>query len=183
MNGVAVSCFTTTNNGMANVLKNEILISNSIIAKSNVLTNKYEGIWDTGATASCITNKIVKECNLLPIGIQKVIAANGEYLTNQYIVDLWLPNKIVIKNLRVTEGSFSGADLLIGMDVMNKGDFAVSNYNGKTIFSFRMPSVSETNYVKLYNSTIPSKKAPKIGANELCPCGTGKKYKKCCGKK
>ena len=23
---------------------------------------------------------------------------------------------------------------------------------------------------------------PKIGRNELCPCGSGKKYKKCCGK-
>lgn len=24
--------------------------------------------------------------------------------------------------------------------------------------------------------------APKIGRNELCPCGSGKKYKNCCGK-
>jgi preprotein translocase subunit SecA len=23
---------------------------------------------------------------------------------------------------------------------------------------------------------------PKIGRNEPCPCGSGKKYKKCCGK-
>jgi len=22
---------------------------------------------------------------------------------------------------------------------------------------------------------------PKVGRNELCPCGSGKKYKKCCG--
>jgi preprotein translocase subunit SecA len=26
------------------------------------------------------------------------------------------------------------------------------------------------------------KTAPKIGRNEPCPCGSGKKYKKCCGK-
>ena len=25
-------------------------------------------------------------------------------------------------------------------------------------------------------------KANKIGRNELCPCGSGKKYKKCCGR-
>ena len=25
-----------------------------------------------------------------------------------------------------------------------------------------------------------SKKNPKIGRNELCPCGSGKKYKRCC---
>ncbi len=26
------------------------------------------------------------------------------------------------------------------------------------------------------------RQGPKIGRNEPCPCGTGKKYKKCCGK-
>ena len=24
---------------------------------------------------------------------------------------------------------------------------------------------------------------PKVGRNDLCPCGSGKKYKKCCGQK
>lgn len=27
----------------------------------------------------------------------------------------------------------------------------------------------------------PANSAPKIGRNELCPCGSGKKFKKCCG--
>ncbi len=27
----------------------------------------------------------------------------------------------------------------------------------------------------------PAKKADKVGRNDLCPCGSGKKYKKCCG--
>jgi preprotein translocase subunit SecA len=27
----------------------------------------------------------------------------------------------------------------------------------------------------------PVKKEPKIGRNAPCPCGSGKKYKKCCG--
>jgi preprotein translocase subunit SecA len=26
-----------------------------------------------------------------------------------------------------------------------------------------------------------SNKGPKVGRNEMCPCGSGKKYKKCCG--
>ena len=29
----------------------------------------------------------------------------------------------------------------------------------------------------------PVVKAPKIYPNDPCPCGSGKKYKKCCGKK
>lgn len=28
----------------------------------------------------------------------------------------------------------------------------------------------------------PAKKEPKVGRNDPCPCGSGKKYKKCCGK-
>jgi len=28
----------------------------------------------------------------------------------------------------------------------------------------------------------PVKAGAKIGRNELCPCGSGKKYKKCCGR-
>src|ERR1022692_2446070 len=27
----------------------------------------------------------------------------------------------------------------------------------------------------------PRRNAPKVGRNELCPCGSGKKYKRCCG--
>jgi preprotein translocase subunit SecA len=30
--------------------------------------------------------------------------------------------------------------------------------------------------------TDPIKAAPKVGRNDPCPCGSGKKYKNCCGK-
>jgi len=26
-----------------------------------------------------------------------------------------------------------------------------------------------------------TREAPKVGRNDPCPCGSGKKYKKCCG--
>lgn len=29
---------------------------------------------------------------------------------------------------------------------------------------------------------MPEKTEPKVGRNDPCPCGSGKKYKKCCGK-
>ncbi len=31
-------------------------------------------------------------------------------------------------------------------------------------------------------SSQPAKSTPKVGRNEPCPCGSGKKYKKCCGR-
>ena len=30
-------------------------------------------------------------------------------------------------------------------------------------------------------ATVILRKAEKVGRNDLCPCGSGKKYKKCCG--
>lgn len=33
-----------------------------------------------------------------------------------------------------------------------------------------------------YYGTLPFPKFKKIGANDSCPCNSGKKYKKCCGK-
>jgi len=32
------------------------------------------------------------------------------------------------------------------------------------------------------NPPEPIRALPKVGRNDLCPCGSGKKYKKCCGK-
>lgn len=32
------------------------------------------------------------------------------------------------------------------------------------------------------NAPTYERSAPKVGRNDLCPCGSGKKYKKCCGK-
>ena len=34
----------------------------------------------------------------------------------------------------------------------------------------------------LLNTPTPAKAEKKIGRNEPCPCGSGKKYKKCCGR-
>ncbi|MBU3181702.1 SEC-C domain-containing protein [Clostridium psychrophilum] len=33
------------------------------------------------------------------------------------------------------------------------------------------------------NSEYNNTSTPKIGRNDLCICGSGKKYKKCCGSK
>jgi len=35
---------------------------------------------------------------------------------------------------------------------------------------------------KLLKLSVPKIDEKKIGRNEPCPCGSGKKYKKCCGK-
>ena len=41
---------------------------------------------------------------------------------------------------------------------------------------------SKTQHIDLTEHTNAVTGFPKIGRNDLCPCGSGKKYKKCCGK-
>jgi preprotein translocase subunit SecA len=46
------------------------------------------------------------------------------------------------------------------------------------------PLLSEARRKELYKEQKNSStvvKGKKIGRNDLCPCGSGKKYKKCCG--
>ena len=71
------------------------------------------------------------------------------------------------------------------MDIITLGDFALTNVNGNTTVSFRIPSVETIDYVKEYNQKKNPKPyiAPKIpGRNDPCHCGSGKKYKNCHGK-
>lgn len=97
-----------------------------------------------------------------------------------------LPNNVGIAYVEVTEGDLMGEDVLIGMDIITRGDFAITNVGGKTTFSFRIPSVETIDYCQQGNQPAvlqkPIVKAKQPGRNDSCPCGSGKKYKHCCGK-
>jgi hypothetical protein len=135
-------------------------------------------IWDTGATNSVITKSAAKKCGLIPVGVENVSGVTGTSRVAAYFVTVNLPNNITM-DLRVTEGEDCiGCDVLIGMDVISKGDFCVTNRNGLTVLSFRYPSIETTDYVKSFNRKIVGK----AGRNDKCPCGSGKKVKDCHGK-
>ncbi len=68
-----------------------------------------------------------------------------------YLVNIYLPNRVMFQNVHVTKGQVVGAEMLIGMDVINQGDFAVTNNGGITKFSFRVPSQSHIDFVEQYN--------------------------------
>ena len=74
--------------------------------------------------------------------------ANGDAIVNTYIINLLLPNNMEVSTLSVMEGAMSDVDLLIGMDVITLCDFAITNKEGKTIFSLDIPSCHETDYTK-----------------------------------
>lgn len=139
----------------------------------------YDALWDTGASGTVITSKIAQELGLAPSGKSKVYHANGESTVNTYFVNLYLPNQVGFPFVKVTEGVLNGFDILIGMDIINAGDFSISNFEGKTTFSFRVPSSKTVDYVKEHNTPVVS---GKVGRNSPCPCGSGKKHKNCHGK-
>lgn len=146
--------------------------------KSHGIRN-YVALWDTGATSSVITSKIAEECELTTCGFVNIGTANGVCVVPTYFISVWLPNRVCINPIKVCQGKLSGEiDVLIGMDVMHRGDLAINHFQGKTSFSFRMPSLHKIDYVKLTQDN-PEKT---IGRNKNCPCGSGKKYKHCHGK-
>ena len=109
----------------------------------------FRAIWDTGATATCITRDIVEACGLMPVGVTQIHTANGVRQTETFLVNITLPNGFIVENVTVAMTDVGpGADALIGMDIITQGDFAVTNRNGTTVFSFRMPSVVEFDFVK-----------------------------------
>ena len=183
---IPIRCLHQEFSGLARVLYIDVEIAEPFVpVKSPDPTNrcKYTAIWDTGASNTVVTNKVMTECGLKPTGMVNVQTANGEALKPTCLASLWLPNKVCFPQVRVTEGTLSGTDVLIGMDIIGAGDLAITNKDSKTNLSFRVPSIEVINFVKNKPTIMQSDGTEglrKVGRNEPCPCGSGKKYKKCC---
>jgi hypothetical protein len=72
----------------------------------------------------------------------------NEYEVNTYLVNLFLPNNVVVAAVPVSEGGIAGGDVLIGMDIIVMGDFAITNCEGRSFWTFRMPAVEEIDFVR-----------------------------------
>ena len=162
--------FTTSYKTLSNVLSNEVIIAEAFSPpKSKILSikdhnfKKFQAIWDTGATGSVITKKVAQELGLKPAGMVEVHTASDTKMANTYLVNIWLPNKVLVYNLVVIEGKIVGqCEVLIGMDIISKGDFAVTNYNGRTVFTFRFPSVGCIDFVKYSYQEKPLRANKKV---------------------
>ncbi len=152
--------FTTRYNGRARVLFNTVNVCLPVTPEEaqtqKVEFREYIAIWDTGATHSAITKRVVDDLGLQPTGVRETRHAGGKSSNNTYLVNIALPNKVMVPHVRVTEVQLIPDDnvlddkqpqLLIGMDIIGLGDFAVTNANNKTTFSFRVPSVQEIDFI------------------------------------
>lgn len=115
----------------------------------------FKAIWDTGATNTVITPAVAQACGLKAISKTIVHGVNGQQISDVYLINIRLPHGVAYANLRVTEGQLKGGndgDILIGMDIITSGDFAITNQAGVTTFSFRHPSAVTTDYVVQHHS-------------------------------
>ncbi len=170
-------------------LKTDVLVSQPIIGEDVTRSDdprfiKATALWDTGATVSCISRVLAEKMKLVVSGRVNASHAKGSSVSDIFVIDIVLPNNLRIPLIDALEienvdGKF---DIIIGMNIISQGDFAITNLNGITTFSFRLPSIKTIDYVAEAKET-KLLQFRNTGRNDICLCGSGKKFKYCCGPK
>ena len=102
-------------------------------------------LWDTGSTESLISEKIVKM-------IEPILKNKSKYVTRDvviecetYAVSLSLSDEITFRDVLMKKADLSdkNVDIIIGMDIISRGDFEIRNYNNLVEFVFRIPPKNE----------------------------------------
>lgn len=137
-----------------------------------------QALWDTGATGSLISPDAAARLGLTTVGSRNVNHAGGAGISPVYLVNVRLPNGVGVQGVEAVEfSSPSHFEFIVGMNIITQGDFAITNVGNRTCVSFRIPSCEEIDYVRVANRMLRSA----TGRNDPCPCGSGRKFKKCHG--
>lgn len=116
----------------------------------------YKALIDTGATHSCVTKKVAQELGLIQAGQVDNHTAGGKVeKAPTYVVDVYFKGGVVCfkKNLvvevQLTAGNY---EMLVGMDILIQGDFAITHPNGKTKVTFSVPPIRDYDFVPESNN-------------------------------
>ena len=141
------SAFTSECSRLADRLFSKVILING------ATRGDFDALWDTGANTSCISHDVVQALGLVATGRVPIHTPSGTRVSRTYLVDIQLPNNVIVHGVQVCDSEIGGQGIgvLIGMNIINQGDFAVSNFQGKTVFTFRCPSVAKADYVKELN--------------------------------
>lgn len=122
-------------------------ITTPVIVQSHKKVIKVNALWDTGSNRTYISDTLADTLQLQADGIKTTITSGGDIKSHLYNITLHLNNFI---SFTVCAPSYpntvSNADVVIGMDIIGQGDFAITNTNGHTTFSFRTPSQEEVRF-------------------------------------
>lgn len=172
-------------------LVNRLIIKCSVMRPDAVMPSapvQVDALWDTGAMRTCISLSLVQKLGLLADDETTVTCADDKsFKAKVYSVQIQMGN-FNIPYIRVIGLPMdnSGHDVIIGMDIMTKGDLTITNHEGKTVLTFREPSLERIDYVQelnLYNRCL---KVHEINVRknikDKCACGSGKDFNNCHGK-
>jgi hypothetical protein len=108
-----------------------------------------QALWDTGASGACISKSLAERLDLRSVEMCDVSGISGIHSAQVYLIDIILPNNVIVKQVRATEFLDNGMfNAIIGMDIITLGDFAISNKDGNTMLSFRIPSVEAIDFTQ-----------------------------------
>lgn len=133
--------FVSVTQGYTDCLLYPCKVEEHIRNKHSIFSGKdWSAMWDTGATASVISPQIIAALNMTHGSYSLSSGIHGAKWVPRFFVDIKLPNGMIAQKIAVTEGKPIGCDMLIGMDIISRGDFMCSYCNGTTHFGFRTPS-------------------------------------------
>lgn len=142
---------------------------------------KFVAIWDTGASSSAISQKVVDALGLIPTGWGYSETASGRDKVQKYGVNIILPTEVGFSSVEVSCNKMK-IDVLIGMDIISKGDFCITNKGGETIFTFQNPPSHRIDFREELEKYTKIHKGWIRQGNNKCPCGSGKQWEQCHGK-
>ena len=136
-------------------------ITNKIIIPVNVTNDKgicktFPGLIDTGATNTFVSLELATELGLVSVAIIDSGTANGKAKANVYVADLSLcDGRVVFQKHKVLSANLTeqpGVEMLIGMDILSCGDFALTHKDGNSKASFRVPSCESYDFIPSVNN-------------------------------
>ncbi len=137
---------------MMRVIESEVVVSNPF---GNYSANTI-AVWDTGAISSAISVHLASTLGLLTnVEKRPIMTVQGiSYVDFASVEVKMVHNMPPIKlNVAIVDSIGTSPDrgILLGMDLISQGSFAISNKNGKTLFSFMIPTVAEIDFYELMN--------------------------------
>ena len=150
--------YTVQYKGKQSMLLTEIRIATEFdSAKGESPSNEHAfwALWDTGAEASNVTQRVIDKCGLKYHGTDKASTTKGTDDVDVYRMSMrlwdgfWVP---YIEGRKADE--LHDFDVLIGIDVISLGDFAVTHKVGETMLSFRVPSIDHIDFAQDHRGGI-----------------------------
>lgn len=96
-----MSSFSVISSGVIDAIMCDV----AVIASDAPSTQEFckcKALWDTGAVFSVISRHLATQLGLMPIDKGFAYTVQGTYEPSVYLLDVMLPNGMVVKNLHVT---------------------------------------------------------------------------------